>query len=34
MSLDLAQAGVLMPLNDAELTIIRKFARESELIFP
>jgi hypothetical protein len=34
MALDLAQAGALVALNDAEQEIIQKIARKSELIFP
>ena len=34
MALDLAQAGALVPLNEAEQKIIRKIAKKSEPIFP
>jgi hypothetical protein len=34
MALDLAQAGALVPLNDAEQKIIQKIAKKAEPIFP
>ena len=34
MALDLAQAGALVPLNEAERKIIQKIAKKSEPIFP
>jgi len=34
MALDLAQAGALVPLNDAEQKIIQKIAQKAEPIFP